>query len=256
MTMYTTKTFKDGQVTAKLLKKGNLHVKIRGNSYDDLFKAAAIKDAWDAAHATDKTATAVLTLYCLIGQRSDRRFNKGESFDLKIIAQFINAMQFDSVYILHPHSPISLALIDNAEAISHYSFVEDTFNAIGNPILVSPDAGAYKATHAIAEQLEADLVPSNKVRVNGIPEIRIQGEVAERPCLIVDDLADGGRTFKFLAEALKKQGATKVYLYVTHGQFNYGFEELRTSINHVYCTNSYKTINDSYVTQYLLSGID
>jgi phosphoribosylpyrophosphate synthetase len=82
------------------------------------------------------------------------------------------------------------------------------------------------------------------------PVISIQGDVKGKECLIVDDLADGGRTFKYLAEALKKQGASEVYLYVTHGQFNYGFDELKECIDHIYCTNSYKDIDNEFVTQY------
>ena len=252
---YEIKKFNDGQVTAKIIESGDIHIKIRGNSYEDLFRAAAIKEAWDADNATNKTAIAKLTIFCLIGQRSDRRFNKGESFDLKIICKFINDMRFDKVAILHPHSPISLALIDNSEKISHFYFVEKAYNQIGNPVLVSPDAGAYKTTHEIAEKLNADLVPSNKVRIDGAPVISIQGDVKGKECLIVDDLADGGRTFKFLAEALKTQGAEKVYLYVTHAQFNYGFDELKESIDHIYCTNSYKDIDDDFVTQFKLEGL-
>ncbi len=247
---YEIKKFNDGQVSAKIIESGDIHIKVRGNSYEDLFRAASIKEAWDAENSENKTAIAKLTIFCLIGQRSDRRFNKGESFDLKVITQFINAMKFDKVSILHPHSPISLALIDNCEKISHFDFVQKAYNQIGNPILVSPDAGAYKTTHEIAEKLNADLVPSNKVRVDGAPVISIQGDVKDKECLIVDDLADGGRTFKFLAKELKNQGASKIFLYVTHGQFNYGFEELKESIDHIYCTNSFKDIDDDYVTQF------
>lgn len=247
---YEIKKFNDGQVAAKGVTEGNLEVNIRGNSYEDLFAVASIKEAWDAANAMNKTRTAVLTIYCLIGQRSDRRFNQGESFDLRVIANFINGMAFDKVKILHPHSPISMALIENAEKISHFDYVKQAYETIGKPVLVSPDAGAYKVTHEIAEKLNADLVPSNKVRVNGSPQISIQGDVKGKECLIVDDLADGGRTFKFLAEALKEQGATKVFLYVTHAQFNYGFDELKTSIDHFYCTNSYRDIEEDSVTQF------
>lgn len=252
---YEIKTFNDGQVTAKIVETGDIHIKIRGNSYADLFMAASIKEAWDAENTTHKNAVAKLTIFCLIGQRSDRRFNKTESFDLKVICNFINAMTFDKVFILHPHSPISLALINNSEKISHFSFVEQTFKALGNPVLISPDAGAYKTTHEIAEKLKADLVPSNKVRINGAPVISIQGDIKGKECLIVDDLADGGRTFKFLAEALKRQGATKVFLYVTHAQFNYGFDELKATINHIYCTNSFKNIEEDFVTQYKLEDV-
>ena len=248
--LYEIKRFKDGQVAARILEEGDLEVKIRGNSYEDLFSIAAIKEAWDADNCLNKSTTATLTIYCLIGQRSDRRFNPKESFDLKVIANFINGMKFDKVQIFHPHSSISLALIENSNKLSHFPYVKKTFETIGNPVLVSPDAGAYKTTHETAEKLGADLVPSNKVRVGGAPEISIQGEVVGKDCLIVDDLADGGRTFKFLAEALKKQGASKVYLYVTHAQFNYGFEELMETIDHVYCTNSYRDIDDGFVTQF------
>jgi ribose-phosphate pyrophosphokinase len=247
---YEIKKFRDGQVAAKITETGNLVLKIRGNSYEDLFSAASVKEAWDADNAMNRRVTSTLTIYCLIGQRSDRRFNPQESFDLKVIAKFINAMKFDKVEIFHPHSPISLALIDNCEPLSHFSYVEKAYQSIGNPILVSPDAGAYKTTHEIAEKLNADLVPSNKVRINGEPSISIQGDVKGKDCLMVDDLADGGRTFMLLAKELKSQGAANVFLYVTHAQFNFGFDELKESIDHVYCTNSYKDIEDKFVTQF------
>ncbi len=247
---YEIKKFKDGQIASRITKQGDLHIKIRGNTYEDLFTIASVKEAWDAAHNLDKTVTSILTIYCLMAQRSDRRFNKKESFDLKVVARFINSLKFDRVEILHPHSSISLALIDNAVVIDHFEYVERAFKEIGDPILVSPDAGAYKTTHHIAELLHADLVPSNKVRVNDAPQIIIQGGVKDKKCLIVDDLADGGRTFKYLAQELKNQGATAVYLYVTHGQFNYGFEELKEVIDKIYCTNSYKDIHNDFVTQF------
>ncbi len=215
-----------------------------------MFAAASVKEAWDALNVFNKAAVSTLTIYCLIGQRSDRRFNKGESFDLKVIANFINAMKYDKVLLLHPHSSTALALINNSERIGHFSFVEKTYNSIGKPVLISPDAGAYKTTHAIAEKLNADLIPSNKVRINSTPIVSIQGNVKDKVCLIVDDLADGGRTFNQLAKQLKSQGADKVYLYVTHGQFNYGFDELKEWIDHIYCTNSYKNIDDTFVTQF------
>lgn len=247
---YTVKKYHDGQVASKITLEGNLEVKLRGNSYEDLFKAGSIKEAWDAKNSLNKMATATLTIYCLIGQRSDRRFHEGESFDLKVIANFINSMNYDKVCILHSHSSVSLALIHNSMEISHFKYVQLAFKELGSPVLVSPDAGAFKATYDIAQKLAADLVPSNKVRINNEPVISVQGDVLGKECLIVDDLADGGRTFANLAKELKLQGATKVFLYVTHGQFNYGFDALSESIDHIYCTNSFRDITDKHVTQY------
>lgn len=247
---YEIKKYRDGQVSARILKEGDLHIKIRGNSYEDLFAIASIKEAWDTENMLNKRRTSILTIYCLIGQRSDRRFYEKESFDLKVITRFINSLKFDKVEILQPHSSISLALINNSVELKSFEFVKKAYTLIGEPILVSPDAGAYKTTHEIAKKLNANLIPSNKVRVNGEPIVKIQGDVRGKECLIVDDLADGGRTFKLLAEELKKQGAVKVFLYVTHGQFNYGFDELKQEISHIFCTNSYKNIEDEFVTQF------
>lgn len=246
---YIINKFRDNQINAKIIEGGNLHVKIRGNTYEDLFLAAAVKDAWDN-DLNNKNNISILTIYCLIGQRSDRRFLPNESFDLKIISKFLNSMNFDRVEVLHPHSSVALALIENSVEISCFNYVEKAYQKIKNPILISPDAGAYKKVHYLSIKLNADIVPSNKIRINGVPKITVQGNVKGKDCLIVDDLADGGRTFNLLAKQLKKQGAKKVFLYVTHAQFNYGFEELKENINHIFCTNSYRDIDDDFVTQY------
>lgn len=247
---YEIKTFKDGQISSKIEAKGNLDVKLRGSSYSDLFKAASLKEAWDSLGIENKGAWSKLTIYCLIGQRSDRRFEASTSFDLKVIANFINSMNYDEVNIFHPHSDCSIALIKNSRRISHFPYVKEVYEELEEAVLISPDAGAFKATYDIAQKLGADLVPSNKVRVKNEPIIKIQGEVNERNCLIVDDLADGGRTFINLAKELKTQGAKSVYLYVSHGQFHYGFEEVKEWIDHVYCTNSFRDIEDDFVSQF------
>ena len=43
------------------------------------------------------------------------------------------------------------------------------------------------------------------------------GDVANRICILVDDLADTSNTITRAAKLLKKEGATKVYALLTHG---------------------------------------
>ena len=43
------------------------------------------------------------------------------------------------------------------------------------------------------------------------------GDVANRTCILVDDLADTSNTITRAAKLLKKEGATKVYALLTHG---------------------------------------
>lgn len=46
------------------------------------------------------------------------------------------------------------------------------------------------------------------------------GDVANRICILVDDLADTANTITRAAKLLKREGATKVYALLTHGVFS------------------------------------
>ena len=46
--------------------------------------------------------------------------------------------------------------------------------------------------------------------------MNIIGDVKGKTCIIVDDIIDSGGTIVNAAEALKKAGATDVYVFVTH----------------------------------------
>lgn len=46
------------------------------------------------------------------------------------------------------------------------------------------------------------------------------GEVANRVCILVDDIVDTGNTITRAAKLLKKEGATKVLALLTHGVFS------------------------------------
>ena len=53
--------------------------------------------------------------------------------------------------------------------------------------------------------------------------------------LIVDDISDGGASFKFLAQKLKAEGFQKVGLFVTHGIFSKGLKVLEKDIDFIFC---------------------
>lgn len=46
------------------------------------------------------------------------------------------------------------------------------------------------------------------------------GDIANRVCILVDDLADTANTITRAAKLLKREGSTKVYALVTHGVFS------------------------------------
>lgn len=164
--------------------------------------------------------------------RQDRVCNDGEAFSLKVFCNMINNMNFTKVYICDPHSDVTPALLNNVIINDQCDLYQDVmFNKkASNYILVSPDAGANKKTLALAKLLRHDtFIRADKIRdvSNGqIRETVVYGDVAGKNCMIVDDICDGGTTFIFLAQELKKKGAKEVYLYATHGIFSKGKQVL------------------------------
>ena len=110
-------------------------------------------------------------------------------------------------------------------------------------ILLSPDAGEEKKLHSAAKKLAKsdnviEVISASKTRDTKSGEItstHIHGEVAGKDFIILDDICDGGRTFIELAKSLKEKKSGAVYLYVTHGIFSKGLDELKKYFHHVYC---------------------
>jgi ribose-phosphate pyrophosphokinase len=252
MTKFKRVRYPDGQVSAIIQDwdhSPTQHIKERMNSYEDLM---FIVGCADAARSIGSMYVH-LDIPCMFGQRSDRRFSFDQSFDLRHITAVINAANFYTVRVFDPHSSVSISLLDRSVAIPPDEYVERTIKALDTPdlVLVSPDAGAYKKVFDYAERFNTPLVASVKHR-SKVGEVHLEffGDVIGKPCLIVDDLADGGYTFHLLAEALKAKGASHVYLYVSHGMFFKGFDLLKQNIDRIFCTNSYRDINDPFVSQF------
>ncbi|HEX7770193.1 MAG TPA: ribose-phosphate pyrophosphokinase, partial [Dokdonella sp.] len=86
-------------------------------------------------------------------------------------------------------------------------------------IVVSPDVGGVVRARAIAKRLDdADLaiIDKRRPRANEATVMNIIGEVADKVCVLVDDIVDTAGTLCAAAAALKKNGARKVVAYCTH----------------------------------------
>jgi len=244
--------YPDGQISVKLSDiQFPYTVYERINSYEDLIRIKSIAEVLEFNHIKNRH----LRIPCLFGQRSDRRFDKLQSFDLKVIADIINSYKFVDVEIFDPHSDVSLALINNSYKKDSFEFVSKVYEsenqAIDETIIVSPDAGAYKKCFEYGSKLGCEVVSAIKHRdLNGKISLKFIGDVKDKNCIIVDDLADGGYTFILLSKELRNLGAKRVVLYVSHGYFSKGFEELGKTIDRIYCTNSVKDIENEIVTQF------
>ncbi|KAI1482174.1 phosphoribosyl pyrophosphokinase [Daldinia eschscholtzii] len=93
-------------------------------------------------------------------------------------------------------------------------------------VIVSPDAGGAKRATAIADSLGMDFALIHKERrPTRITDrqnatMMLVGNVANRVCILVDDLADTANTITRAAKLVRKEGATAVYALLTHGVFS------------------------------------
>jgi ribose-phosphate pyrophosphokinase len=84
--------------------------------------------------------------------------------------------------------------------------------------IISPDAGGVERARAYAKRLDAPLaiVDKRRERVNVAEVMHIVGDVADRQCVIVDDMVDTAGTLSEAARALVDAGARRVGAAVTH----------------------------------------
>lgn len=214
---------------------------------NDFMLLAQLTDA--VRHATD-IVVSHLELAWLPWARQDRHMVNGDSFALKVFANQLNTLNFDKVFLLDPHSDAAAAAINNSVVIAQETCLMKSDNlrqaiGAGKLMLVAPDAGALKKIHNVAKASGArDYAILSKERdvANGnlTGFALVCGDVAGKDMLIVDDLCDAGGTFIGSAQVLRDAGARSVSLYVTHGVFSKGVENLlNNGIDAIYTTTSF-----------------
>jgi len=177
--------------------------------------------------------------------RQDRVMIKGESLSVKVYADIINTLQLNKVYVFDAHSEVTPALVNNCEVIPNHTFIQQVLKVIGENVkLISPDGGALKKIYKVSEFLGGievvECSKSRDVKTGRLSGFKVyEDDLNGIDCLIVDDICDGGGTFVGLAEELKKKNAGKLYLAVSHGIFNKGFEVL-DCFDGIFTTNSFK----------------
>ena len=192
--------------------------------------------------------------------RQDRVMIPGEPLSVKVYADIINAMQLNKVFVFDAHSEVTPALLNNSTVIPNYTFIKEVLENIGNNVkLISPDGGALKKIYKVSEFLGGvevvECSKSRDVKTGKLSGFQVyEDDLEGMDCLIVDDICGGGGTFVGLAEELKNKNAGKLYLAVSHGIFNKGFEVL-DCFDKIFTTNSVKDFEDQSVVQIKLDQL-
>jgi ribose-phosphate pyrophosphokinase len=184
--------------------------------------------------------------------RQDRVMIPGEPLSVKVYADIINSLQLNQIQVFDPHSEVTPALLNNCEVVANYDFIQQVVKSIGSDVLlISPDGGALKKIYKVSEYLGGveviECSKSRDVKTGKLSGFKVYSEDLQgKDCLIVDDICDGGGTFIGLAEELKNKNAGNLYLAVSHGIFNKGFEGLSV-FKKIFTTNSFKDIENDNV---------
>lgn len=252
-------TFSGGEPHIKINPDFDTNKKItithRLNSFNDL---GLLCLAVDALKRMDVKLENLIIPY-FPAARQDRVMIKGEPLSVKVYADIINTLKFRKVIVFDAHSEVTPALLNNCQVISNNVFIQKILQEIGNDIiLISPDGGALKKIYKVSEFLGGiEVVECSKSR--DVKTGKLTGfkayidDLKGKDCLIVDDICDGGGTFIGLAEELKNKNAGKLYLAVSHGIFNKGFENLKC-FERIFTTDSFKNLESDGLTQFKLSN--
>ena len=154
--------------------------------------------------------------------RQDKEIGNENTFALNTFAKIINGMRFEKVTTLDAHSKIANELFDNFEDLYPSHQIEYAVRTSNTNAIAYPDKGACDRYGIVS-----NLIVGNKVRnqlTGYIEEYKIEGDCKDKDILMIDDICDGGMTFRLMARELYKHGAKSVSLYVTHGIFSKGLK--------------------------------
>lgn len=245
--------FPDGELSVRLREpvRGRVAVVIQptGPPVDEsLVELLALADACRRAAAARVVAVVPYFGYA----RGDRRTSDGMPIMASLAAAMMQAAGIDHVVTVDLHAPQIEGFfelpVDQLEAFpAILAAVRDQLPS--DTVIVSPDLGRLGLATAIADQLGTTSAVVHKQRLSGRASrsLRVVGDVAGQPCLIVDDMISTGGTMAGCVDVLLAAGARRPLLVaVTHGLFLPGSAALlgHPAIGRIWVTDSLPQVRD------------
>jgi ribose-phosphate pyrophosphokinase len=172
-----------------------------------------------AKRASAKRITAVCPYYGY--SRQDRKAEGREPITARLVADMLAVAGADRIMSVDLHSGQIQGFFDGpVDHLLGMPLIEDYLrgNAPPDLIVVAPDAGRIKVAERLAQHLDGDLASVYKRRAKGnVQALGVMGEVAGRPCLLIDDMIDTAGTIVAASDVLFDHGASDVWAMATHG---------------------------------------
>jgi ribose-phosphate pyrophosphokinase len=153
--------------------------------------------------------------------RQDRKDQPRVPITAKLVANLLESAGVDRILTMDLHAGQIQGFFDIP--LDHLFAVNVVVEYIGkkklkNLVVASPDVGGIKMARAYAKRLEAPFAVVDKRRNDdsNTEVMSILGDVKGKNVLIVDDLVATASSMCEAAHALKRAGALKIYVAVTH----------------------------------------
>ena len=221
------KTFSDGEISVEIeenVRGQDVYIiqplcdPVNNNLMEVLIMADALK------RSSVERISVVLPYFGY--SRQDRRARSARvPITAKVVANMLTGMGVERLLTIDLHADQIQGFfdipVDNVYATP--LFLADIHKQnYNNLIVVSPDVGGVVRARALAKQLNCDLAIVDKRRpeANVSEVMQIIGDIDSKCCIIVDDICDTAGTLCHAADALKDEGASSVYAYITHPIFS------------------------------------
>ncbi|MBL7664112.1 MAG: ribose-phosphate pyrophosphokinase [Bacteriovoracaceae bacterium] len=189
---------------------------------ENLMELLIMIDALKRASAT--SITAVMPHYGY--SRQDRKVRPRSPITAKLVADLLTSAGATRVITMDLHAGQIQGYFnipfDNIYASPVFAkFMQEELPQ-KNLICISPDSGGVERVRHYAKMLNVDLALIDKRRTapNVAKAMNVVGDVAGKDCVIIDDMIDTAGTLVQAAEALKREGALRIFACATHGVFS------------------------------------
>merc|ERR1711939_93063 len=190
-----------------------------GNINDHIMELLILINACRTASA--RRITAVLPNFPYA--RQDKKDKSRAPITAKLMANMLQTAGCNHVITMDLHASQIQGFfnvpVDNLYAEPNSTkWIRENLN-ISECVVVSPDAGGAKRATSIADRLDLGfaLIHKERARPNEVSRMVLVGDVENKTCILVDDMADTCGTLAKAAETLITHKAREVVAIVTHG---------------------------------------
>jgi ribose-phosphate pyrophosphokinase len=211
-----------------------------GNPNDTIIEYCLLVDALKRSGAKEIIAVIPWMGYCI----QDKIFRNGEPLSAKVISEIVENTKPEKVITIDLHNETIQGFFSN---VSHLSAIPLYLKHFKNnheiDIVIAPDVGALKETTKIAQALDLPIATLNKKRnldTGKVEIVGIDGQIAGKRALIMDDFISTGGTLIQTADYLHQSGVQHITVAVTHHLYIPGTQKrlLNSHINDLYVTDT------------------